>query len=296
MIEGKCEEPGCTGDIEDGYCNVCGAPGHPHVPLRAPGARPPSTSVRATGVSTKLVEHSDRYRPQRRDPPDSARPLVDRRARQHLGAGITSVPSSPVPDPRSIVLANPEVAEDKRVCASCGSPVGRSRDGKPGPPRRLLPEVPPAVLVRTQAQGRRSRRRPVRSRRCIAHGGLGWIYLAQDRNVSDRYVVLKGLLNSGDKDALDAAVTERQFLAQVQHPLILEIYNFARFEGAGYIVMEYVGGESLKQILKDRMTRTRAATTRSRPTRPSRTSSRSSPRSRTCTRRVCCTATSSPTT
>jgi serine/threonine-protein kinase PknG len=88
---------------------------------------------------------------------------------------------------------------------------------------------------------------------CIAHGGLGWIYLAQDRNVSDRYVVLKGLLNTGDKDAYDAAIAERQFLAQVQHPLIVEIYNFASYENAGYTVMEYVGGRSLKQLLKDRM-------------------------------------------
>ena len=39
---------------------------------------------------------------------------------------------------------------------------------------------------------------------CLAHGGLGWIYLARDKNVSDRWVVLKGLLNSGDADALAA--------------------------------------------------------------------------------------------
>ena len=87
----------------------------------------------------------------------------------------------------------------------------------------------------------------------IAHGGLGWIYAARDRNVSDRWVVLKGLLNSGDPDALAAAIAERQFLAQVEHPLIVEIYNFVTHEGAGYIVMEYVGGTSLKQLLKDRM-------------------------------------------
>src|SRR5207237_4153034 len=31
------------------------------------------------------------------------------------------------------------------------------------------------------------------------------------------------------------------------------IYNFASHDGEGYIVMEYVGGSSLKQILKDRM-------------------------------------------
>ena len=33
----------------------------------------------------------------------------------------------------------------------------------------------------------------------------------------------------------------------------MEIYNFVTHDDAGYIVMEYVGGTSLKQILKDRM-------------------------------------------
>jgi serine/threonine-protein kinase PknG len=88
---------------------------------------------------------------------------------------------------------------------------------------------------------------------CLAHGGLGWIYLARDRNVSDRWVVLKGLLNTGDADAMEAAVAEGRFLAQLEHPNIVRIYNFVQHasqdgETAGYIVMEYVGGKSLKQI------------------------------------------------
>ena len=89
---------------------------------------------------------------------------------------------------------------------------------------------------------------------CLAHGGLGWIYLAKDRNVSDRWVVLKGLLNTGDADALAAAVAEGLFLAQLEHPNIVRIYNFVQHvsqrdgETAGDIVMEYVGGKSLKQI------------------------------------------------
>jgi serine/threonine-protein kinase PknG len=63
---------------------------------------------------------------------------------------------------------------------------------------------------------------------CLAHGGLGWIYLAKDRNVSDRWVVLKGLLDTGDVDAMAAAVAERQFLAEVEHPNIVRIYNFVQ--------------------------------------------------------------------
>ncbi len=83
---------------------------------------------------------------------------------------------------------------------------------------------------------------------CIAHGGLGWIYLAQDKNVEDSWVVLKGLLDSGDESAMLAAATEKRFLAEVRHPNIVRIYNFVEHGGAGYIVMEYVGGESLREL------------------------------------------------
>ena len=256
MSEGKCQEPGCTGEIEDGYCNVCGAPAHPHAapsqPTGAPGSAGTARSGRPTGISEKLSStpigsaRSGTTRPTRR--------LVASTARtQHLGAGITTVPSAPVPDPRSVVLANPEVPEDKRVCSACGSPVGRSRPGKPGRAEGFCPKCrqPYSFAPKLKAGDLVGGQYEVVG--AIAHGGLGWIYLARDRNVSGRFVVLKGLLNTGDRDALEAAITERQFLAQVQHPLILEIYNFASHDGAGYIVMEYVGGRSLKQILKDRM-------------------------------------------
>jgi len=83
---------------------------------------------------------------------------------------------------------------------------------------------------------------------CIAHGGLGWVYLAQDKNVSDRWVVLKGLLDSKDESAMSAAIAERRFLAEVEHPNIVKIYNFVQHKDAGYIVMEYVGGESLREV------------------------------------------------
>ncbi len=86
---------------------------------------------------------------------------------------------------------------------------------------------------------------------CLAHGGMGWIYLARDRNVNGRWVVLKGLLNTGDPDASRAAVGEKQYLAEVEHPLIVEIYNFVTApDGASYIVMEYVGGTSLNDLVK----------------------------------------------
>ena len=86
----------------------------------------------------------------------------------------------------------------------------------------------------------------------LAHGGLGWIYLARDRAVSDRWVVLKGLLDAASEEAALAAVAERRFLAALDHPNIVRIHNFVAHEGAGYIVMDYIGGKSLKAILADR--------------------------------------------
>jgi len=82
----------------------------------------------------------------------------------------------------------------------------------------------------------------------IAHGGMGWIYLALDHNVSDRWVVLKGMMATVTKQEQAVAESERAFLADITHPGIVKIFNFiddARSSG-GFIVMEYVGGPSLR--------------------------------------------------
>ncbi|MCU1464246.1 MAG: serine/threonine protein kinase [Actinomycetia bacterium] len=252
-----CTQPGCGGSIEDGYCNVCGMPPEASAPTPAPtstSSAPVSHASHSGGTSVSARLGSTPLGSARAAGTRPTRRLVTNRTRtQHLGAGITSVPAAPVPDPRSVVLKNAEVAEEKRFCAACGAPVGRSHDGQPGRTSGFCPKCrteygfSPKLGAGDLAGGQ------YEVVGCLAHGGLGWIYLARDHNVSDRYVVLKGLLNTGDKDAFEAAVAERQFLAAVQHPLVVEIYNFTQYEGSGYIVMEYVGGRSLKQILKDRM-------------------------------------------
>ncbi|MGO3362348.1 MAG: tetratricopeptide repeat protein [Corynebacterium sp.] len=82
----------------------------------------------------------------------------------------------------------------------------------------------------------------------IAHGGMGWIYLATDHNVSDRWVVLKGMMETNTAHERAVADSERAFLADITHPGIVKIFNFiddARSPG-GFIIMEYVGGPSLR--------------------------------------------------
>ncbi|MEU3604190.1 tetratricopeptide repeat protein [Streptomyces sp. NPDC035033] len=186
----------------------------------------------------------------------------ERSARKRLGAGLVTIPEVPRPDPRAAVMADPEVPERKRFCSrsDCGAPVGRSRGDRPGRtegfctscghPYSFVPKLRAGDVVHGQYE----------VAGCLAHGGLGWIYLAVDRAVSDRWVVLKGLLDTGDQDAMAAAISERRFLAEIEHANIVRIYNFVEHldprTGSldGYIVMEYVGGKSLKEIANDRRT------------------------------------------
>ena len=253
----KCNQPGCSGTVVDGYCDVCGlAPVAGTDSASQPASHaeggPPSAVTTQSGT-TRLglvplgsARSSGASRPTRR--------LTATTQTSRLGAGLTQVPSVPITDPRQALMDPPTVAEDKRFCSVCGAPVGRSREGVPGrskgfcpkcrTPFDFDPKLQPGALVGGQYEVVGG----------LAHGGMGWIYLANDRNVNDRWVVLKGLLNTGDPDAARAAVAEKQYLAEVEHPLIVEIYNFVTAaDGASYIVMEYVGGRSLNIILKDRM-------------------------------------------
>lgn len=86
----------------------------------------------------------------------------------------------------------------------------------------------------------------------IAHGGLGWIYIAIDHFVADRYVVLKGLMETENDHERAVAESERAFLADITHPGIVKIFNFIDDPRApgGFIVMEYVGGPSLRSQRK----------------------------------------------
>ncbi len=169
-----------------------------------------------------------------------------------LGAGLVEVPRVPYRDPATAVLEHAEVEESRRFCSGCAEPVGRARGDRPARTEGFCPSCGAGFSFSPKLQAGDVVGGQYEVLGCIAHGGLGWIYLARDRNVSDRWVVLKGLLDTGDADALAAAAAERAFLAEVEHPNIIKIYNFVQFEGSGYIVMEYVGGQPLKDVLLER--------------------------------------------
>ncbi|HML50943.1 MAG TPA: tetratricopeptide repeat protein [Propionicimonas sp.] len=245
---GACPQPGCTGQIMDGYCNVCGLPAATAAPTAAAGAESTRTrtsvQLGATAFgSARVTSFGDR--------------LVKRRAAAvkqtgQIGAGLTSVPPAPALDPAKAILPKPDVPLSARICSRCGTKVGQGAENVASRSEGFCPScgAPYSFTVKLTAGEVVANQYEVVG--ALAHGGMGWIYLAKDRNVSGRWVVLKGLLNSDDADALAAAVGEQRFLARTEHPLIVEIYNVVTHHDAVYIVMEYVGGRSLKQLLKQR--------------------------------------------
>src|SRR5258707_519804 len=247
-----CTRLGCSGTIEDGYCNVCGMAAQPAG--AAAGPLPAGTTSAAGGGASSPARGTTSGGPTTGGSPRQ-RAGTTRPSRGHLGAGLIEITPVPARDPASAVLTDPQVPESKRFCGSCEGTVGRGRGGKPGltegfcphcgAPFSFAPKLHRGEMVAGQYE----------VLGCLAHGGLGWIYLAMDHNLGNRWVVLKGLLNTGDAAAMEAAVAERRFLAEVEHPNIVGVYNFVQHpdrrtgEPCGYIVMEYVGGQSLRQIL-----------------------------------------------
>ncbi|MCM6773099.1 serine/threonine-protein kinase PknG [Nocardia sp. CDC159] len=226
-----CREPGCGGTIVDGYCATCGT---------APSAETATATTQSasTGRSTARSART--------------RSTSGRSRRGRLGAGMVEVPRVARTDPAAAVLSDPQVPENKRFCSTCERPVGRSREGAPGRTEGFCPHCGTRFSFSPKLTGGDLVGGQYRVAGPIAHGGLGWIYLATDTKVDDRWVVLKGLLNAGDRDAMAAAVAERRSLARVEHPNIVKIFNFVEHGGTDYLVMEYVGGVSLKQLLRRR--------------------------------------------
>jgi serine/threonine-protein kinase PknG len=253
-----CARLGCDGSIVDGYCDTCGlAASRPAaVPAQATAARETSARTSST-VSARSSSRTSTGRS--RGSAVSARALTGRTAsrssrstgRGGLGLGIVEIPTVEYRDPGEAVLVDPEVPEHKRYCSHCGRAVGRGKNGHPGRTKGFCAHCRNAYDFEPKLGAGDVVAGQYEVLGCLAHGGLGWIYLARDNNVSGRWVALKGLLDTGDEAALAAAVAERQFLAEVEHPNIVKIYNFVQHSTGDYIVMEYVGGKSLKQIALD---------------------------------------------
>ncbi len=87
----------------------------------------------------------------------------------------------------------------------------------------------------------------------LGHGGMADVYLAMD-TVLNREVAIKLLRGELCADPVSLLRFQREANAAsaLTHPNIVEIYDVGEFEGRQYIVMEYVRGKTLKQLIASR--------------------------------------------
>ena len=93
--------------------------------------------------------------------------------------------------------------------------------------------------------------------RSIGEGGMANVYLGYD-TILDRNVAIKVLRGDLSNDEKFVRRFQREALSasSLAHPNIVEMYDVGEDEGTYYIVMEYVEGKTLKQLLKKRGTLT----------------------------------------
>jgi eukaryotic-like serine/threonine-protein kinase len=92
-----------------------------------------------------------------------------------------------------------------------------------------------------------------RLERLLGTGGMAEVWLAEDQRLG-RWVAVKALREAFDEtlDAETIAAFEREatVIARLQHQNIVAVHDAGSHEGRRYIVMEYVHGYSLRQLLE----------------------------------------------
>jgi serine/threonine-protein kinase PknG len=167
--------------------------------------------------------------------------------------GLVVLPEVPVPD--DVLIDDPRPPTEGRRCGAngCTMTIGIGYGGQParatgrcprcGTPYSFLPQLAKGDLVAGH----------YKVLGCLAHGGLGWVHLAEDTRADGYRVVLKGQINANDALARRSAVEERRSLTDLHHPDIVRIITYAEHQApgaapTGYLVMDYIGGRSLQQL------------------------------------------------
>lgn len=85
----------------------------------------------------------------------------------------------------------------------------------------------------------------------LGAGGMGEVYLAQDTQL-ERTIAVKILPAdvTSDRQRMHRFVQEAKAAAALNHPNIAHIYEIGESDGTSFIAMEFIDGETLRQLLK----------------------------------------------
>lgn len=86
----------------------------------------------------------------------------------------------------------------------------------------------------------------------LGTGGMSEVWLAEDMRLGRRVAVkiLRDSVASQESELVDSIQREARLIAQLQHPNIVSVHDVGTSEGHHYLVMEYVDGQSVRQLLE----------------------------------------------
>ncbi len=84
----------------------------------------------------------------------------------------------------------------------------------------------------------------------VGKGGMGAVYLATQEPLQ-RMVAIKVLHGTADTTTVARFQREARLIAQLQHPHIVGLIDFGEDQGRLYLVMEYIDGESLTNVMQN---------------------------------------------
>ncbi len=195
------------------------------------------TRVFKTGAAAGPAEggpiYTDPMKRLRRGKPDSSQ------AQEHASepAQAQATPAAPKPQEDDAAFFSTLREQYNKPAANVPAGAGALT----GPPRTPGEAAKESLFSRYKTE------------KTIGKGGMGTVYMASD-SLLERTVAIKIITSSGltTKDTIDRMGREAKAIAKLSHPNVISVYDVGLFEDFKYLVMEYVDGLSLKQLIQRR--------------------------------------------
>ncbi len=164
-----------------------------------------------------------------------------------FGSGSNRCMNNPTTCPRCGAALSADAPQG--LCPRCVLGVGLAThteagsDSGPDGTRVVQPPPAPAEIARHFPQ--------LDILECLGRGGMGVVYKARQPKLN-RLVALKILApeKGADPKFAERFLREAQALARLSHPNIVTVHDFGEAEGLYYLLMEYVDGMTLRQLLQ----------------------------------------------
>ncbi|MHC4780987.1 MAG: serine/threonine-protein kinase, partial [Planctomycetota bacterium] len=226
----------------------------PPAPALGPALRSPEPGAENFGSDEEDVSELDTLGPPKGPAPQA----------EPADSGIETLPVG-APDPKQIAeeMTGKETVEEGRGAKNTGSArppsdIASGGAGDPGAASNLTAGGVGRTLV-GEGKFRSAEEDPLLGRvlggcrieEVLGEGGMGIVYRGVDLSL-DRQVAVKVLPSRVMKKPLlvERFQREARSAAQVEHPNIVQVYSVGEEGNRHYIVMQYVKGESLSDLIR----------------------------------------------